>query len=339
MPKKKKPTYQRGRKTRYKKPTLNHKRLSMVVLGLLVVAGLIAVAGTAINATGTQSNNALNRTLNQTVLAAQVIPQNGYTLPFKWGDVVHKLVETGALNVSNLLIILNNSGQPLTPVEKEILNGTYDGYIRFNSANTEFSQLVLWALGINNNNTIINNGPIINASTQYADQINSNAASNQKVTVGYIASNYFASTGGYAPVGSLQLGGLDLINLTSQQQALMYDVATHSYRPCCDNPTAFPDCNHGAAALGLVELLASQNANQTQMFSAIKYFYQYQFPQQYIKIAAYFDLHGENYSQVNPSEVMSYGFSSYTGFSNVNQYLVKSGGLPQPSGTGAACGA
>ena len=280
-----------------------------------------------------------NSTINQTLLAAQVIPTAGYTLPFRWGNSVHKLVETGALNPSNLSIILNNSRQPLSPVEEEILNGTYNGYIQFNATNTEFVQLVLWSLGINNNNTIINAGPIINASVPYAKQINSNASLNQKVTPEYIANHYFASTGGYGPLGKLQLGELNIINLSSQQQALMYDVATHSYRPCCDNPTAFPDCNHGAAALGLIELLAYQGANQSQMFDAARYFYQYQFPQQYAEIAAYFDSQGGNYSQVNSSDVMGYNFSSYSGYASVNQYLIKNKILAQPSGGGASCGA
>ncbi|OJI07272.1 MAG: hypothetical protein BK997_03365 [Candidatus Micrarchaeum sp. ARMAN-1] len=292
----------------------------------------------ATNATKTLSNNAIS----QALLFAQVTPQAGYTLSFKWGDSIKKLVETGALNVSNLTIILDNSHQPLTLSEKEILNGTYTGYIQFNSTNTEFVQLVLWGLGINNNNTIITKGPIINASILYADSINSNSTLRQKlsqnVTPYGVASSYFASTGGYGSIGKLQLGMLNLINLTQEQQALMYDVATNSYRPCCDNPTAFPDCNHGAAALGLIELLASQGANQTQMFSAVQQFYQFQFPQQYGEIAAYFDSQGQNYSQVNPSEVMGFNFSSFSGNYRINQYLQKNGILAQ-SGTGTACGA
>ena len=331
----------------------------MVLLGLILVAGLMFVTihfwnaqalaknTTTANAPNTSHSTAINNateildgnTINQTLLAAQIIPTTGYTLSFKWGDSIHKLVETGALNISNLSIILNSSKQPLTPAEAEILNGTYNGYIQFNSTNVEFVQLVLWSLGINNNNTIINEGQIINASVPYANQINNNASLNQKVAPQYVASHYFASTGGYGPLGKLQLGGLDIINLTSQQQALMYDVATHSYRPCCDNPTAFPDCNHGAAALGLIELLASQGANESQMYGAVRDFYQYQFPQQYAEIAAYFDSQGMNYSQVNSSVVMGYSFSSYSGFSNVNQYLIKNGVLQQAASGGASCGA
>ena len=357
MQKKRKPKLSKRLKRMPKKTNHTYQVLLATVLGLIVIAGIILFAThvwstqtptnykntTASSATHSSAISAAktfaNNTINQTTLAAQVIPQNGYTLSFKWGNSVHKLVETNALDVSNLSIILNGYKQPLTPVEDEILNGTYNGYIQFNSTNAEFVQLVLWSLGINNNNTILNKGQIINVSASYAEQINSNASLNQKVTPQYVASHYFASTGGYGSLGKLQLSELDIINLTSQQQALMYDVATNSYRPCCDNPTSFPDCNHGAAALGLIELLASHGANETQMFNAIRYFYQYQFPQQYTEIAAYFDSHGENYSQVNSSEVMGASFSSYSGFSNVNQYLLKNGILQQSSGSSASCGA
>jgi len=324
--------------------------LASVIVAAYAVTQNHAASRTPTNNTQTTHHNATNttktlsgNTISQALLFDQVTPQAGYTLSFRWGDSIKKLVEAGAINVSNLTIILNNSHQPLTLSEKEILNGTYTGYIQFNSTNTQFVQLVLWGLGINNNDTIITKGPIINASIPYADSINTNSTLrrnlSQNVTPQWVASRYFASTGGYGPIGKLQLGMLNVINLTPLEQGEMYDVATHSYRPCCDNPTAFPDCNHGAAALGLIELMASQGANQSQMFSAIRYFYQFQFSQQYGEIAAYFDSQGINYSQVNSSVVMGFNFSSASGFANVNQYLQKNGILQQPSGGGAACGA
>jgi hypothetical protein len=48
------------------------------------------------------------------------------------------------------------------------------------------------------------------------------------------------------------------------------EVASKVYRPCCGNPTSFPDCNHGMALLGLLELMASQGATVDQMFTAAK---------------------------------------------------------------------
>lgn len=73
----------------------------------------------------------------------------------------------------------------------------------------------------------------------------------------------FASTGGWTvgtkPVTELY-ASLDLIQLTAEQQKMVEEVAAAVYRPCCNNSTLFPDCNHGMALLGLLELMASQRA-------------------------------------------------------------------------------
>lgn len=39
------------------------------------------------------------------------------------------------------------------------------------------------------------------------------------------------------------------------------EVAAAVYRPCCNNHTPFPGCNHGMAMLGLLELMAPQRAS------------------------------------------------------------------------------
>ncbi len=348
------------RKTRNNKRIIAKNRVVYPIIFTFILISVIVAAyaltqnpltsHTQANKTQSTYHNTTNTTktlsgnsISQAILYAQVTPQTGYTISFKWGNSIKKLVDAGALNVSNLTIILNNSHQPLTLSEKEILNGTYTGYIQFNSTNTEFVQLVLWGLGINDNNTIITKGPIINASIPYANSINNNATLkqklNQNVTPYWVAGRYFASTGGYGPIGKLQLGMLNILSLSPSEQIIADYTAENSYRPCCDNPTAFPDCNHGATALGLIELLASQGANQSQIFSAVRYFNQYQFPQQYTEIAAYFDSQGQNYSQVNSSKVMGYSFSSLSGYYAAHQYLLKNGVLTQSSTGNAACGA
>ena len=47
-------------------------------------------------------------------------------------------------------------------------------------------------------------------------------------------------------------------------------AAPFVYRPCCDNATHFPDCNHGMAMLGLLELMAAQGASEEEMFAAAR---------------------------------------------------------------------
>ena len=258
------------------------------------------------------------QTVNFNQVESEVVPAQGYVLPVKWGDSVKKLVDSGALNVTALASILQQSGQPLTIEELSVLNGTSDENITINSNNTLFDLYVLWGIGINNNNTIINNGPLMQ---------NGNP-------------NNFASTGGYLPLGNLMIGQLNLVNLTTDQQSIANEAAFNSYRPCCDNPTGFPDCNHGAAALGLIELMASQGNDINSTFEAVRDFNSFQFTQQYVEEGVYFASQGVDWNSVPASTVVNYNFSSATGSGYVMQYLQKYNLLSQPASSsgGAGCG-
>ncbi|MCL5011288.1 MAG: hypothetical protein M1594_00090 [Candidatus Marsarchaeota archaeon] len=264
------------------------------------------------------NNPPKTKTINFNQVESEVVPTQGYVLPIKWGDSVKKLVDSGALNVTALSSILQQSGQPLTIEELQILNGTNNENITINSNNTLFDLYVLWGIGISDNNTIINNGPLMQ---------NGNP-------------NNFASTGGYLPLGNLMIGQLNLINLTTSQQSIANEAAFNSYRPCCDNPTGFPDCNHGAAALGLIELMASQGNDINSTFEAVKDFNSYQFTQQYVEEGVYFASQGADWNSVPASTVVNYNFSSATGSGYVMQYLQKYNLLSQPASSSgdASCG-
>ncbi len=264
------------------------------------------------------SNPPKTNSINFQQLSSEVTPTQGYVLPAKWGDSVKRLVDSGALNVTALSSILQQSGQPLTVEELQILNGTSNDNITINANNTLFDLYVLWGIGISNNNSIINNGPLMQ---------NGNP-------------NNFASTGGYLPLGNLMIGSLNLVNLTTDQQKIAYQVAFNSYRPCCNNPTGFPDCNHGAAALALVELMASQGNGLNATFEAVKDFNSFQFTQQYVATAIFFASQGVDWNSVPASSVVGYNFSSATGDGYVMQYLQKYNILPtsSASSSGASCG-
>jgi hypothetical protein len=139
-----------------------------------------------------------------------------------------------------------------------------------NSQNAYYLLNFFWAVGLVNQNVILTDGPMVqNNGGQYES---------------------FASTGGWSlatkPITQLY-ASLDLIPLTEEQQELVEEVAQHVYRPCCDNPTHFPDCNHGMAMLGILELMASQGATADEMFEAAKYVNAYWFPQQTLEAALY----------------------------------------------------
>lgn len=294
--------------------------LAMVLFALAISqhhTATTAVQNTHIANASFQNLSASN--INYTLIQQEVVPQSGFVLPARWGNSVKRLVDSGALNVSFLSKSLAQSNQSLTLSELEILNGTYDGNITMNQSNAYFTMIVLWALGINNKNPIIDNGPIMNSGSNPL---------------------YFASTGGYGPIGKLQLGNLSIINLTSNQQAVAGYVANNTYRPCCDNPTAFPDCNHGAAALAIVELMASQGASAQQIFKAIEEFNSIQFTPQYVLIAAYFASKNISWPNADPQTVMGANYSSLSGFISVDKYLSANKLLPSGlNGGSQSCGA
>ncbi len=151
----------------------------------------------------------------------------------------------------------------------------------------------------------------------------------------------FASTGGWSlgkkPGGEL-LNSAEIITLTSEQQAVVERVAKNSYRPCCGNPTAFPDCNHGIAALGLAELLASQGASAEQIAAAVKAANGMWFSQQYFELAVYFEAtEGKDWNDVDPWVVVSKEYSSSSGWANMHKKLKEMTILPQAPCNGGSC--
>ena len=119
----------------------------------------------------------------------------------------------------------------------------------------------------------------------------------------------------------------------------MEEVAGAVYRPCCDNHTAFPDCNHGMAMLGMLQLLASQGANADEMFEAAKYANVFWFPQQSQEIATLVKVtDNADYDDVNSRLAVSANFASGSGFARIHQWLADNGHLGQPNRGGGSCG-
>ena len=151
----------------------------------------------------------------------------------------------------------------------------------------------------------------------------------------------FASTDGWTlaakPVIELY-ASLDLIPLTAEQQKRVEEVATAVYRPCCDNSTLFPDCNHGMAMLGLLELMASRGATTDQMFEAAKYINAFWFPQQTLEIAIYIQTNDwVDFATADPREVVGKSLSSASGFKAVHEALLEDGLLKQVPSQAGGC--
>ena len=194
----------------------------------------------------------------------------------------------------------------LSPEEIAILRDGSDKEIVINAKNAHFLLNFFWAVGLANKNSILTEGPMV-------------AYSNGQI-------EGFASTGGWGlatkPVTEIY-ASMDFILLTSEQQKLVQEVAEQIYRPCCNNHTAFPDCNHGMAMLGIFELMASQGASAEEMFEAAKYINAYWFPQQTLETAIYLQLNEDvNFANADARLVVSEKFSSASGAGMVRENLL-----------------
>ncbi len=252
----------------------------------------------------------------------QVNPPEGYELPVQYGDLGPRLLESGAINYDAFAAVYENAGNPLTQAQVKALKRGSDEQIVISAQNAHFLLNFFWAVGLVNKNPILTEGAIVQNSGGQIDR--------------------FASTGGWTlgtkPVTEL-FASTELIPLTPEQQARVEEVASAVYRPCCNNPTIFPDCNHGMAMLGLFQLLAAQDASVDEMFTAAKYVNAYWFPQQSLETAIYLKANQNiDFAQADPRMVTGQGFFSASGSGQVYASLQSSGLLPKAPDSGGGCG-
>lgn len=254
--------------------------------------------------------------LNYDQLVEQVAPVGGTTLAVNWDDMGQKLIESGAIDQAKFESLYNG----LSEEQQAILLGDSLTEITFTHENIVFWTNVLWALGLVQESTVLSEGPMM----QNMDRTP--------------LENY-ASTGGWT-LGSYPATELynsaRLIDLTPEQDILVARVAANVFRPCCNNPTAYPDCNHGMAVLGLLELLASQGATQDELYAAALVFNGYAFVDSYARVAAYFSLQGISWPDVSPRVILAPAYSSAEGAQRVAAAV---GPIPGMTSWGGSCGA
>lgn len=242
-----------------------------------------------------------------------VVPKEGFTLPITWGDLGPKLVKSGVIDEK-----LFDDAVKFSDEQKNILeNGTNDP-IKINEQNSQFVVDLLWGIGLAQKSIVYDQGPLTADKTQVGN---------------------YASTGGWTltkndPTG--YLNKFDLISLNSDQQKRVMDIAQHVYRPCCDNPTWFPDCNHGMAALAAIELMVSKNIPDDDIYKNILKLNSFWFTDSYLSIAKYFDSQGTPWNKIDAKKVLGKEYSSATGASLVAK---KVGPLPGRPVNGGSCGA
>jgi hypothetical protein len=254
-------------------------------------------------------------------LVEQVNPADGYALSVSYGGLGPQLIEAGVIDYDAFMSVMSAGGDALNSSQIDILKAGSGEEIVITKENARFLLNFFWAVGLANRNSILTEGAMV----QYSD--------------GQV--ERFASTGGWTlatkPITELY-ASMDLIPLTAEQQALVEEVAAAIYRPCCNNHTLFPDCNHGMAMLGLLELMASQGASADEMFEAAKYVNAFWFPQQNLETAMYLQAEQNmDFRDADARLVVGREFSSASGASEVHQSLQSSGLLKQTPSQGGSC--
>lgn len=277
------------------------------LLNILLFGGLLAILG----ASGFSSENrgAKDASLTGNGLEAQ----ERAVLPITWGDTGKKLVESGVIDEEKFNLLYQKRGGMREEYRALLRGGAQE--ITVTEENAGFLLNLFWALGLANKNEILDSGPMQN----YGDPGN------------------FASTGGWTLARGNAMEHYSrhsLIMLTEEQQKRVAEVAKNVYRPCCGNSTHFPDCNHGMAMLGFLELMASQGKNETEMYQAALTLNRHWFPDTYAAIDAYLTMKGINSESAAPKEILGAAFSSASGYQRILSEIV-----PQNNQSGPSCSA
>ncbi len=244
-----------------------------------------------------------------------VTPAEGVVLPIEWGDLGKRMVADGVIDEAKFREIMVE----LEEYEEEMLAGDWDEKVVMNQQNSRFILNMLWAFGLANKNDILENGEM--TDEKYGGD-----------------AGKFASTGGWSLSKGVPMNhysNYSYVTLTNEQQELVDRVSQGIYRPCCGNSTHFPDCNHGMAMLGLLELMAANGVDEEEMYDVALAVNSYWFPQTYIDLATYFREQGQEWDQVDAKVVLGSDYSSGQGYQTTRQ-AIKS--LPEPQQGGGGCG-
>ena len=260
--------------------------------------------------------------------------KNGTELPVRWGDMGVKMTEAGVIDKEKFENLYSGRGG-LSESDKKLLYNSDNGNLVINSENSGVMLNMLWALGLGNKNPILTEGPMVT----YGDAgLPADLSATTSVTAEALAkAGNFASTGGWTLAkgnAMAHYGMHSFITLTPEQQMLIEKVSKDIYRPCCDNSTYFPDCNHGMAMLGLLELMASQGVSETDMYKVALQVNTLWFPGQYKAVAVFFKSKNMDWNTADPKKILSAEFSSASGYQGVLSQI-----QPQEQKGGGSCGA
>lgn len=226
----------------------------------------------------------------------QLVNEEEIILPVSWNNLGRQLVKEGVIDRQKLDNLYANNE------DVQAFLSESSGKIKLTRKNAPIFLNFLWALGLANKNNILETGEMANPAYKLEQ---------------------FASIGGWTLATGPAVEHYSkhhFLNLTDQQQAIVEDMSKNIYRPCCNNNTHFPDCNHGMAMLGLLELMASQGVSQDEMYKAALAVNAFWFPDNYLTIAQYLKDSGKK--DVSPKTILGAQYSSSAGYQKIKSQVV-----------------
>jgi hypothetical protein len=288
--------------------------LSIIIAGIIIASAMSPSQGSRTSRfLGTNPAASVSRS----AIEEAVLPAEGVKLPVVWGDMGARLVEAGAIDPAAFRKVYE-SQNPFPADYEKLLSGRTNGSITITGDNAGYLLNLFWALGLANKN------PILEDNTEMMNPA-------------YGGAGNFASTGGWTVAKGNAMNHYDkhsLVTLTPEQQALVERVSRNIFRPCCGNSTHFPDCNHGMAMLGLLELMASQGVSESDMYKTALAVNSYWFPDTYLTIAKYMQNKGVDWKSVSPQEMLGANYSSASGYARIMSLVSK----PEERGGAGRCG-
>ncbi len=274
---------------------------------------LKSVGNTITNSTTSSKDN----------LFDEINPVNGFEINASYGNLGPKMTAIGVIDPEKFKSTYEKSNQPLTTEQEGVLLKGSHEKIKITRDNSYFLLNFFWAVGLANKSRVLDEGDMV----KYG---------------GKQGAGNFASTGGWTLAKSDAMNYYSksvLIPLTKEQEERVNLVASNIFRPCCNNSTAFPDCNHGIALLGVLQLMATNGSTESQMYEAGKYFNAFWFPANYYDLAQYFkNKEDKSFKEIDAKTLLSKDYSSASGWQSASRWLADKGLIQQPPKRGGGCG-
>ena len=296
---------------------MNTKMEKNILLPISIIISSVLLSGSWIYTTGL--NAARNVEPNIKSKESTLLP-DAVELPVVWGTIGAELVKTGVIDEDKFSAIYKERGA-FTGDYQKLLTGQNNGKLKMTQANAGYLLNLFWALGLGNKNQILEGGEMANPA--YGGPAN------------------FASTGGWTIAKGDPMDHYSrhsFVTLTPAEQLLVDKVSLGIYRPCCGNSTHFPDCNHGMAMLGLLELMASQGVSERDMWKTALAVNTFWFPDNYRTIRTYMKQKGIEWKDVNPQDILGEEYSSAAGYARIASQVISEENEPSGSGCGVDTG-